>query len=397
MKFSRLLLSLTLLGAGCSDHSDTSANLNPTPTVHIGVIAPVDGGLTRFGRGIRNSVQLAVNQANANHPLPGLSLAVFVQDDSSNPAKGAAAAQAMVDDPQLIGVVGTYNSGVAATVLPVLAPAHIAMISPANTDPALTLGPDTSQRVRPYANYFRVVVPDSIQGPALAQFAYSQGYRNVAILSEDKSVSTGLSDAFQTAFLALGGHITLYSVAPSGTTDYTGLLTALQATQPDLLFYGGEYQGAALVRDQATGLGFTVPLMGGDGIKDPSYVASAGGASEGDFASSVGAPPDALPNAANYFSAYAAAGYSDPPSDFGPYAYDAANLLIETARGRLTTGSQPDAAFRTGLLADIQNVSQAGITGPLSFDAFGDTKNKVLTVYKVVNGQFVAQSTLTIP
>ena len=91
------------------------------PTVTIGVIAPVDGGLTSFGQGIRDSVELAVAQANKKKAIPGWTIKVKVLDDSSDPAKGKQAATTMAADPNVVAVIGPYNSGVALMAAPVLA------------------------------------------------------------------------------------------------------------------------------------------------------------------------------------------------------------------------------------------------------------------------------------
>ena len=84
------------------------------------MVAPLDAGLTKFGRGIRNSVQATVDDANKRNAIPGWKLEVDARDDSSNPDKGEAAARALAADKAVIGVVGTYNSGVAAKVAPIL-------------------------------------------------------------------------------------------------------------------------------------------------------------------------------------------------------------------------------------------------------------------------------------
>ena len=104
-----------LLGAGSVPARASSA---PSHTVTIGVIAPIDGGLTSFGQGIRNSVRLAVQQANASDPIKGWTIKVRVLDDSSDPDKGAAAAKKLAADPTVVAVVGPYNSGVAAERAP---------------------------------------------------------------------------------------------------------------------------------------------------------------------------------------------------------------------------------------------------------------------------------------
>lgn len=387
-----ILLSL-ILGCGNSGNFGGDANaIAPfVPVVYrIGVIAPLEAGQVDFGRGIRNSAQLAVNQWNNDHQLTGPLFELVALDDSSTPSVGVAAAQQLAADPQVIGVVGTYNSGVAQEVIPVLEAAGIALISPGNTDPALTLGPDPQNPVRPSDNYFRLVVPDTVQGPTLADFAFSDlGVREVAVVTESKEVSQGLADAFTDRFQQLGGTIVTTEVVPAGTNDYSAILARVALTQPELLFYAGEVPNASIVRTQATQAGITVPLMGGDGMKSQSYIDDAGADSEGDFASSVGAPPELLPSAANFLSSYQAAGFAEGPSDFGPYAFDATQLLIQAATS-IRGG-------REGILTFLELVDQQGVTGRLSFDSFGDTLNKVLTIYRVEGGVFVPEEVVTIP
>src|SRR5438128_5977585 len=155
-----------------------------THVAKIGVIAPLDAGLTQFGRGIRNSVQAAVDEADGRNAIPGWKLEVDAADDSSNPSKGETAARRLAADVRVIGVVGTYNSGVAARVAPVLTRAGIVMISPANTDPVLTRGSDPARPVRPHSNFFRLVAADDVQAPFLAKAAFEDvRARRVAVVS----------------------------------------------------------------------------------------------------------------------------------------------------------------------------------------------------------------------
>src|SRR6188508_2186047 len=156
-------------------------------TLSIGVLAPLDAGLTQFGLGIRNSVQLAVDEANESDLIPGWRIEVVAVDDSSDPAVGMRNAVQLVDDPTIIGVVGTYNSGVASAVLPDFQAAGIALVSPGNTNPSLTLGPDRNNPVRPYSNYFRMVANDAQQGGFLAQYAAGRfDTPTAAVITDEK-------------------------------------------------------------------------------------------------------------------------------------------------------------------------------------------------------------------
>src|SRR5215208_227582 len=160
------------LGAGaCGDDDepgeDDAGAQAEERVATIGVVAPLDEGQIEFGRGIRNAVELAVDAANERDAIPGWRIEVRALDDSSDPAKGKRAAEDLAADPSVIGVVGTYNSGVAEEVAPVLDEAGIVMISPGNTDPTLTLGDDPAAPERPFDHYFRMVAADDVQGPFL--------------------------------------------------------------------------------------------------------------------------------------------------------------------------------------------------------------------------------------
>jgi branched-chain amino acid transport system substrate-binding protein len=376
-------LAAATLAVGVMPAGAQTDPVQSTKVVKVGVIAPLDAGLTSFGLGIRNSVQLAVDQANARNAIPGWTIELVAVNDSSEPEVGAAAAQQLVDDPAVVGVVGPYNSGVAQAALPVLSPADLALVSPSNTLADLTLGPDPANAERPFENYFRMVASDGPQAKFLAASAKAIGAKKVAVVSETKAVSKGLADSFATAFEDGGGTVTVQEVVPDGNTDFTDFIDAAVPTKPDLIFFGGEYAVAAALRDQATTAGLTKPLMGGDGIKDDTYIVDAGEAAKGTLASTVGTPLDSLKSAKKFLSAYDKAEFDDPPTDYGPYAYDAANIVIAAAKKVLAGQDAIPADARAQVLAMVQDTETKGASGPVSFDEFGDTTHRVFTLYKV--------------
>ena len=361
--------------------------------VKIGVIAPLTAGLTSFGKGIENSVRLAVREANADEAIPGFKIAVAAQNDSSEPAVGKKAAQKLAKDPAVIGVVGTYNSGVAAETAPVLEKAGIVQISPGNTDPALTLGDDADAPERQFDNYFRVVASDAQQGTVLADYAAGDlGATTVAVVSETKPVSKGLADRFSAAFAEKGGQVVSTKTVPDGTTDFATVASEIAPLDPSLIFFGGEYEVAAALSTATASL--SAPLMGGDGIKDDAYIEAAGADAEGDIASSIGAPIDELESAADYAAAYEAAGFDDPPSVFGPYAYDATNVIIDAAAKALKGKSAVNKKARAAVVKSVQATDTEGITGRVAFDEYGDTVTKVFTIYQVTGGAWVPVKTV---
>jgi branched-chain amino acid transport system substrate-binding protein len=199
-------------------------------------------------------------------------------------------------------------------------------------------------------------------------------------------VSKGLADTFATDFTSSGGTVILRQVVPDGTTDFKDVTSAIAAAHPDLVFFGGEYQVGAQFTKQVTAAIANVPVMGGDGIKDDAYITAAGPASENDVASTVGQPFATVQSAKPFLDAYAAAKFAEPPTDFGVYAYDAANLIIAGAAKALQGADKVTAKARQDVVAFVQAANVPGASGNVAFDTYGDPQNKVLTLYRVTGG-----------
>ena len=122
------------------------------------------------------------------------------------------------------------------------------------------------------------------------------------------------------------------------------------------------------------------------------YFELAGATAEGDLATSVGAPTETLPSAKDFVAAYKAAGYQEPYEAYGAYSYDAANAIIQALKVSLASADSAEAA-RQATVDAMAKVAFDGVTGKVAFDEFGDTTSKVLTVYEVKGGKWVAINT----
>ncbi|HEX5586532.1 MAG TPA: branched-chain amino acid ABC transporter substrate-binding protein [Acidimicrobiia bacterium] len=383
---SVLLASTLTLGATLAMGAAPAVGASSKPrVVTIGVIAPLDAGLTSFGRGIRNSVELAVAQANAADLVPGWTIKVRALDDSSDPLKGAKAAKKLAADPTVVAVVGPYNSGVAEQAAPVLAKSGIALISPSNTLTSLTQGPDPAAPKRPLATYFRMVGPDSLQADFLAARARALGFGTAAVVSETKAVSKGLADRFAVAFSAAGGTNVVQSTVPDGATaaQFADFIASAMQAQPGVVFFGGEYEVAATLRSAATKAGLVAPMMGGDGMNDPAYISKAGAAAAGTYASGTGVPMDTLANGDEFLAAYNKAGYKDAPTNYGPYSYDATNAVLNALPAILGTAKSIPSTARAAVVAAVQATDVEGLTGRVAFDTYGDALDPQFTLYQV--------------
>ena len=394
-----LLGVAALLLAACGSNkkegaSSTGTTAAATKTVKIGVIAPLSGSLSSLGLGIKNSVDLAIKQANDKNLVKGWKIELDAEDDTAKADVGAQVATKVASDAAVAGVVGTLNSSVALQVQPILARENIVMVSPANTGIELTQGTDPNNKKRQYPNYFRVSTTDAIQGPFAANYATQDlNAKNVVTIHDKKTYGQGLVAEFTKQLVKNGGKVVDAETINPGDQDFSAVLSKIKPLNPDLIYYGGEYPEAQLITSQAKALGIKAPLMGGDGIYDKTYIQTAKEAAEGDLATSVGAPTDELQSAADFVAAYKAAKYTDDFSAYGAYSYDAANVIIQALAKVLPGKTAIDSQVRADIVKAVQGTSLDGVTGKVAFDEFGDTTTKILTVYKVQNQEWKAVKT----
>jgi len=371
-------------GGGGQASCDTSKG-----TLIVGVIAPQSGSLSALGLGIKNSADLAVKQANEQCKVKGYKLALQTEDDQATAQVGAQAATKLSSNPNVVGVVGTLNSSVAQSVQPVLFQKKIVQVSPANTNPTLTQGEAyaTGTKKRGFDNYFRVCTTDAIQGPVAANYLVSKaGKKSIATISDGKTYGVGLVDEFSKQATKLGAKIVANEKVGEKDTEFGGVIAKIRGAQPDAVYYGGEYPVAGPLSKQLKAAGLNIPLMGGDGIVDDKFMELGG--TEGDLATSVGAPVDKLDTAKAFVDAYAAAKYPEPYSAYGAFSYDAANVIIGSLATTLKDGGTWGDDKRADLLKNVGAYKTTGATGEVGFDQYGDSTSKLLTIYQVSSNKF---------
>ncbi len=393
-----LAASLALTACGSRDGGTTTSTGGgdtAAKVAKIGVIAPLSGDLATLGLGIQHSVELAVKQANDSGAIPGWKLEVVPKDDEAKPDVGKNAATALAGDKAVIGVVGTLNSSVAQSVIPVLDTAKIVQVSPANTNPSLTQGAAfATAPARQNPNYFRTCTTDSVQGPFAARYLFDKaGAKKVATIHDKKTYGQGLVEAFTAEFKKLGGEIVAAETINPDDANYSAVISKVKTAGPQAVYYGGEFPQAGPLSKQMKAAGLNVPLMGGDGIFAADFIKLAGTTSTGDLATAVGAPLDKMAKGAEFKAAYEKEAYKETYEAYGAYAYDAAQAIIEALKVSLKSATAVDDASKAATIAAMSTISFDGVTGKVSFDQYGDTTSRVLTVYAVDGGAWAPKDT----
>lgn len=383
------LVAVSVIATGCGGGEKKSdGKSGDTVTVKIGIGAPLTQGAVPIGQGLKRGANLAIKQANESAEVKelGIQFASVDGDDQGDPKTGVTVANQFASDPNLVGVMGHFNSGVSIPASKVYNENNLVMISPGSTSPTLTK--------QGYNNVFRTCTTDAVQGPAGASSAFEKfGFKSAVVIDDSTPYGEGLASEFSKEFKALGGTISFSEKTSDKDSDFNALVTKIKADNPDMIYYGGMYMAGALLSKQASDAGYEGPVMGGDGMFDPEYIKLAGAAqAEGDLTTSVGLPVSELPKGQEFKEAYAAAFPNDEIAAFDAYGYDATNVIIQAVlkvAKDMGVDKITSPAAREAIIAAVAATDTDGVTGPISFDEFGDTTNKAITTYQVIDGAWV--------
>jgi branched-chain amino acid transport system substrate-binding protein len=259
-------------------------------TITVATDLPLTGGDRTDGPFPQLAAQLAVTQANANHLLGGCTLKYISKDDSSvlknghDPAQGAQNIAALAADATVMGVIGPFNSSVALAEIPKASQAHLALISPSNTSPCLTvvvavcsdptIKIDTASLYPGPHTYFRVIATDLQQSEILAHIASKVlNLTKAYVLDDQEAYGRGLSLLFAKFFTADGGTVVGTASLPGTTTTFTTQVSLAKSEGAQFIFFGGTTgNGCGLVRRDMGSAGLSIPLIGGDGCEDTKFI-----------------------------------------------------------------------------------------------------------------------------
>jgi len=260
IKIGALAVAGALALAACSGGSDTAG-----AALVVGTDLPIQGASADASKSTNEVAALVLEQAGGK---AGDYTVTIKEYDDSTAAKGAwddAAcaknAQDHVANTDEVAVMGTYNSGCAKIIIPVLNQAGMLMISHANTYPGLTVEWDKGEPGLYYPsgarNYARVIAHDGFQGTAAAQFIYNeQGKTHCAVMDDTQAYGKGIADAVAMEFERLGGTVDRYSWDVK-QPSYTATFEKIKASGADCVYYGGIFDnnGVQLVKDKTSVLG----------------------------------------------------------------------------------------------------------------------------------------------
>ncbi len=360
-------------------------------TLKVGVNLSFTGADAENAQRIANGALLAFEEANAKKEVPGYTFDVVKFDDATptagqyDPAQAATNARAMVSDKGFVAALGPQMSGAGKAMSPILSQGDLAIITPASTNPDIT-DPKFAAQYRPAgkAIYFRTVATDAFQGPNMANYmADTLKVKSVYVLDDSGAYGVGLADAFQKQAEKKGIKILGRDRLDPKAADYATVLTKIKSMDPGAVYYGGVGQAGVKLAKQAYDIIPKVIKAGGDGMQSADLLKGAGfPAVEGWYATVASPHFDEAGNArAKAFGDTYFKKFKSHPDDYTVTNYVAAEVIIQAVKDLVKAKKPVD---RANLRDAIQKVDlKNSLIGPVEFDANGDLKNKVISVFQI--------------
>ncbi|MFF8594624.1 ABC transporter substrate-binding protein [Streptomyces sp. NPDC015220] len=314
----------------------------------LGVQADLSGAGRAAGRAQEQGARLAVEEFNARRDKP-FTLELKTSDDAGLADRAAAAAQRLVDDPDVLAVLGSSTDGTTQAALPVYDAALLPVIS-------MSAGQNLYQNTRSF------VRGRPLHGTVAMKLAFQLEATSAATpvgLLLDRTAGDVSWQTVQMVNLIVRkyGDATHPRVVPAGTADFGPVLKDMRDADIEAFVYAGPLEGAVRA---AKGLaGFDGPKYAAEPALDPRFAAEESAAGWTVVAGAIGPGAAQVRSFAQAFRKR----YGRPPGFWAAEGYDAANLLIR--RLTATKGKRP---ARKALVAPLKTATYRGITRDFAFD-----------------------------
>jgi branched-chain amino acid transport system substrate-binding protein len=240
--------------------------------IKIGIIGSMSGTTASLGDYMTKGVTLAVEQKNAAGGIQGCQIELVTYDDEADPTKSTGLAQKVATEDNVMAVWATTNSSTALSDLPIFEQYKI---------PQMTNGTNVDITKQGSAYIFRATPAGPAFENSLVNYLVKAGKTKFAIIGDNTAYGKGETD-YQVAALK-ANNLEALDVESYGADDkdFTGQLTKIMASQPEVILLASSEVAGGLIAKQARQLGFTGDLAGGVAMGSAKFLETAGDAAEG--------------------------------------------------------------------------------------------------------------------
>jgi branched-chain amino acid transport system substrate-binding protein len=157
-------------------------------TFNIGMAISMTGGTALFGEGVKRGVNLAIDEFNEAGGFKGQKANLVLYDDEAKPEKSVEVVQRLINQDNIVALIGPANSGNALAHIQFVQDAKIPEVVPVATATKIT-----QQFAGEPKNYiFRVSALDSVQVSAiLKELIEKQGLKKLGVIHDTEGYGQG--------------------------------------------------------------------------------------------------------------------------------------------------------------------------------------------------------------
>lgn len=347
-----------------------NARLGNTAALTVAAVVPISNSSSSAQELLRG-----IAQAQDEAIQSGVPIKVLIGDDNNDPAQATMIANALVQNSNVVAVIGHGTSRTSLAAAPIYQENGLVMISPTSTSTELAQIPRGAN-----GNFiFRTISSDQFTGTTLARHALSQGLpKAVVFYNSASSYSTSLQEAFATTLSLEGGQVVQQIDLSQG--DAAAQLSQVNA-DVIALFPDSETLPQAL--EVAKVNQNRLPLLAGDAFYRIESLQQAGAALNGAV---LPVPWHPLRSSDPNFAPKGASLWGGDVNWRTALSYDAFQVVRQA---RSLANVTPQSGMQGRLMLEqalsASSFSSNGVTGAISFLPSGD-RNSQVTLVKVEPG-----------
>jgi branched-chain amino acid transport system substrate-binding protein len=346
--------------------------------VQIGAIVSLEGSAAPYGESVWRGIQVAQAQINEDGGIDIaeggtlVPLEILMRDARSDPQIGMQVAQELID-LEVPAVIGAVSSDVTLAVADLFQQAHVILLSPSTSTPALTTKGSYIYRNFP---------SDELEAVNTASHIYNvAGIRQVDVVGSQSEFGLGIKNSFIQRLRALGGQVAGQVSFEAGATDLSAQVQQLVDTQAGGIYIAGYSDETAHAARAIRDAGIELPLFGTGAILPGELVRIGGDAVEGLIYPTATFDPDSEEVNVRRFVAGYRAQFGEGFDVYAAHGYDAVMILAQAIEQN---------GMRTDNMTFYMNAMNPfpGAAGITSFDDDGNAR-KTHRMMMIRNGQAV--------
>jgi branched-chain amino acid transport system substrate-binding protein len=381
-----LVLALSACG-GSSTTGTSSSNSYQGKTIQLGAILSLTGAGGVYGPSSQRGMVLAVDNINNAGGVNGAKLSLDVRDDGSDKAQSQQVAQTLIQQGQLLALLGPTLSNSAVAVHPLAESFKIPILAVSTT--GIHIVPDCNYpKTDPCTYVFRDSLGEETAIPTNIKVYTAKAHPSTGVLmvaNDDKFSSDG--GKIVTSTVGQYNIQLLDTISFSKTTaDFATPVTKAVQKHPDVIFITSLGGIPAKIMIEARKQGFTGQFLGGNGFNTAVVSNQAGAAGMGAESGSAWYLSNTFPSNAEFVRDYKAR-YGNNPDQFAAQGY-AAMLILADAAKRANLTFTDTAGDRTKLRDAMESVNIQTPLGPFQFTKNHDVKQTVWVIAMDGHGGF---------